>query len=205
MPNPSDFLGRGLQNLPSPGGGGLPDLAPTGDLWGIPGTYLIGADSAQAIFPGAVYYTLFPVATPITITAAVCAFAVGPEEDAEVRMGIYVAGPDAQPDGPPLWDSGSVAVTTGFGASKTVTDIGVPLETGYYLTAFMSSVGFTPRTVQVTGRFAGGVSFGGFDIIPIGRLFNAQDFGAFPSPGTDWAVASAGPNTPPFLLQWINA
>lgn len=200
MPDPSDYLGRGLQNLPAPGGGsgGLPDVPANSGYWGLPGVSLSGLD-ALSLAPGGIFYAPFSVSSAIVVSAARFSTIEANGSPANVRIGIYGAdgiGPDDQA---PLWTSGSIAVAGDFIGNKDSTGLSVALAPGRYLAAIAvdDSIGFF-------GAKRSGFDFLGDDDQIKSLFFGIFTFGAFPTPGPD-VLAATQDLVAPFLLQWHDA
>lgn len=193
-------MGRRLLNLPAPGGGGvgLPDVAPTGSWWGMPGVELIQSGQLT-VSPGGIYYSPFVARSSITVTAARFTVDEAPGGAVNVRIGIYGADgftPDANA---PAWDSGVIAVASDFQGLKQVDDLSIDLPAGRYLATIAISASLSIANPQRVGT-----SFVGDDDQLKATWFNAFAFGALPTPGppaldalTDVAV--------PFLMQWTDA
>ncbi len=200
MPTPSDYLGRGLVDLPAPGGGGaVPDLTP-GANWGVPGESMGSARVDAQVSAGVVSYSSFSTITAIEVTAA--RFWVGFEIGSvtNVRLGIYTADDTGAAIGAPLWDSGNIAVAADFTGLKTSADQSVVLEAGHYVAAIATSVDFIAKVHPSPGA-----KFIQDDLNNlVGYSAAVMSFGPFPTPAPTTVFTDNGAPQHFFLMQWDN-
>jgi hypothetical protein len=106
---------------------GLAKISGGATEWGIPGASF-SAVGTTVLTINEVRYTPFTVRYPVVLTAQQFEVTAAPASNANVAIGIYAADSEVQPTGAPLYDSGSVAVASGFTGLKTTSGISVPLR-----------------------------------------------------------------------------
>lgn len=150
--------------------------------YGIPGTQIINVNTSS-LNANSVRYT--PVFIPYAVTITGIAFEVttGPSGNANGRIGIYAMGNNGQPTGTPIYDSGSIAVASGFTGIKTLTGLNINLQPGYYLIGMNCDVSFTLRTFS-SPSFYLSASFGGAPMMRRGD--GTLTYGAYPSTPAPW-------------------
>lgn len=157
--------------------------------WGFPTSeraILVGTSGLNA---NQVRYTWLKVEYPITLVAHQFEVTTGPAANANVRIGVYLSDGNIQPAGGPLYDSGNIAVASAFVGVKTTTGISVSLSPGVYSIAINMDQSMSMRAIQ-TGAWDIDNAMGGTCIIQ--KVVNAQTFGAFPTPGTQWNATNTG-------------
>lgn len=157
--------------------------------WGIPNTsFTTGGTTALVINEDR--YVPFRVDYPLTMSAWQVEVTAAPASNANIRIGVYLANTDMQPAAAtaPAYDSGAVAVASGFTGIKTATGLSVVLVPGMYLAAINCDVVMTLRTV-VGPSFIVNAALGATPLVQ--RVSVARSFAAFPTPGQQWTAINA--------------
>ena len=131
-----------------------------------------------------------PVIVPYAVTLSAWELEVttAPGSNANLRIGIYAADSNMQPTGAPLYDSGSVAVASGFTGLKSASGLSVTLSPGVYLICANVDTSMGVRTF-ISGSPMIGASLGATPMIQ--RLTATQTYGVLPNPGTAWTATNA--------------
>jgi hypothetical protein len=151
-------------------------------LVGIPATEFYGS-SVYAFSPAVEHYTPFRVARPVNVSALLFNVTVAPASDALIRFAIYAADSEDQPTGAPVFDSGDIAVASGFTGVKTTAGLDIDLPAGRYLFAFNMNVGMTLRLFYATASgLSAALATGSF----VRYYLVNRAYAAYPTPGVKW-------------------
>ena len=157
--------------------------------WGIPTRELAVGVSTTNLNANQVRYVYMRVEYAITLTAHQFEVTSTPASNANVRIGIYRADGTLQPTGAPLYDSGNIAVASGFTGIKTTTGISVALVAAMYLVCINIDVNMGMRAANV-GSLTIDNNMGANEIVQ--KVVATQTYGAFPNPGDKWTTTNTG-------------
>jgi hypothetical protein len=167
--------------------------------WGVPTSERANAVATTNLNVNQVRYVWMKVEYPITLTAHQFEVTTAPASNANVRIGIYTADTNIQPTGAPLYDSGSIAVASGFTGVKTTSGLSIALVAAVYLVAINIDVALSMRSINV-GTTAIDNNMGANALIQ--KVVAAQTYGAFPSPGTPWTTTNTGSSGMQHSIVW---
>ena len=186
------------------GGDNATSAQPNAKIGG--GALQLGVPNAQftsvatrALSANRVHYLPFRVAGPLTVDRVSFEVTTGPASAANMRVGLYRADDELQPDGAPLFDH-AVAVGSATTGVFTQAIANAVLAPGWYLSTMNPGVAMTVRILN-----------GGHTILaptlgvnPIHQfLFASQTYGTLPTPGTPWAgVAAAAAPAHALFYRW---
>lgn len=154
--------------------------------YGVPGTSFTGLVSL-ALTAGRKYY--FPFISPaLTMSDWLLNVTTAPASAANVRHGIYASDTDMQPIGAPLYDSGDIAVASGYTGTKSGTGMALALPVGRYLQVLEVDVDMSLRTVLAPTP-AIGTTFGSSGLYNCFYLTEA--YGALPNPANKWSTLNS--------------
>lgn len=178
---------------------GIAKISGGAQQYGIPTRVIFSSQSTSALNVNEVRYVPVYVDYAVTLNAWQLEVTTGPAGAANIRLGVYLADMNLQPVGAPLYDSGAVAVASGFTGIKSASGLSVVLAPGVYLVALNSDTAMTIRTLisptPIVAVNQGANSF-------IQRLIATQTFGAFPNPGTGWTSGVAGTGGLQHFASW---
>jgi len=181
----------GKTGLAKPSGGSA--------TFGIPDTQFGISTNTTTLTINEVRYVPFRSFYGRILTAVAVEVQAGPASNANLRIGLYAADFDNQPIGAPIYDSGNIAVASGFSGVKSLTGLAVPLPPGRYVSCVNCDVAMALRTYYgPTSFLSSGLGAGAF----FARGSVAQTYGAFPNPGTVWTTATFGTNPLQNIVIW---
>lgn len=179
---------------------GIAKISGGAQQWGVPNTGFT-AGGTTALVVNEDRYVPFRVDYPITLNAWQVEVSTAPASNANIRIGVYLANTDMQPASAtaPAYDSGAIAVASGFTGAKTATGLSIVLVPGMYLAAINTDAVMTLRTI-VSPTWIVNAALGATPLVQ--RLSVARSFAAFPTPGQQWTAINAVANGLQHFVVW---
>lgn len=178
-----------IYNPSSPLKNGQAVISGGAQQYGIPTRGAATAQSTSTLNVNEARYLPLYVEYPVTLKSQVFEVTTAPGANANVRIGLYLADGTLQPTGAPVYDSGNLAIASGFTGVKTTAISSILINPGVYLMVINTDTSLAVRTfLTPVTTFSSNLGANPF----IQRFFVAQTFGAFPNPGTLWTGAQSG-------------